>query len=217
MVPGLLGLALGLLHHRRRAAPRGGRRSAWSAGIALAALGLIAVLVYQGRGWHEVRVLNATRDAEVERQREAIHANKAWLGRLVAANPERAPQLIAEMAATTEDRTLLIPLASRPETPPEVLDRLVRHPDLGVALTALRDPDIPVDSIVWLYRNHSYPDYFFSTLAGHPRTPPWILAELYDKRGRNAGIPRGLAHNPNTPADIRTRLRAEGVGPADTP
>jgi hypothetical protein len=211
MGPGLLGFALGHLHHRRRlAGARGGHTSGWSAAIAAAVLGLAGVWGYQAYGWYGIVQTNAARDAETQRQRLAIQANKERIARRLAESPERAGEIIAEMVEETDDRTLLIPLASRPETPPEVLDRLVRHPDLGVALTALRDPDTPAETIAWLYEHHSYPDYFFSTLAAHPNTPAPILRELYAKRAQNTGIPRGLAANPATPEDIRERLRAEG-------
>jgi hypothetical protein len=38
-------------------------------------------------------------------------------------------------------------------------------------------------------REHAYPGYFDSTLAGHPHSPTWMLAG-----------------NPNTPPEIRKRL-----------
>ncbi|MGD2083601.1 MAG: hypothetical protein PVF91_11580 [Chromatiales bacterium] len=216
--PGLLGFALGALHHRRRlAVARGVSAWPWSAGAALAALGLATAFAYQAYAWHEIRQINAGRDAEVERQRQAIRANEAKIGRLLAAHPGEEGRLIAEMVEGTDDRTLLIPLAGRPETPPEVLDRLVRHPDLGVALTALRDPDTPAESIAWLFDNHSYPDYFFSTMAAHPNTPVRILRELYAKRAQNTGIARGLARNPSTPPDVRERLDVGGKRPTGTP
>ncbi len=207
LVPGLLGFAFGLLQTRYRLRSAANVSTVgYQAGLWLVALGLISVLSYQGLGWYETRQLNETRDAETQRQREAIRAFSDELNRLLAERPGEEAALIAELAAETTDRTRLIPLANSRFASAAVLDELSRSPDFGVALSALRNPNVTPESIVWVYRHHRYPDYFFSNFAAHPATPAWILTELYSKRAQNTGIPRGLIQNPNTPPEIRDRL-----------
>ncbi len=206
LVPGLLGAVLGQLGARR---PPGPRERTRAFGVALAALGILGVLGFQAVGWYRTAALNATRDAAARRDQEAIRANTDSLERLLAQHPGDEARLITERAAATNDRTQLIPLARSRFAPPQVLDRLARSPDLGVALSAVRNPDTSAATLVWVYRHHPYSDYFLSTLASHLNTPPEILTELYDKRDQNLGIATGLARNPQTPDAIRERLARE--------
>ena len=212
LIPGVLGFLLGFAHFRFLER----RRASCSATIArvvvvVAALGVAGAMGYQIVGWIEVKQTNQARDLEAQRQRAAIKDNTAEIKKRLAAHPGEEARLIAELAAQTQDRTLLIPLASNRFASPSVLDDLVRSADFGVALSAVRNENVSPQSLAWVYRNHSYPAYFYSSLAANPRTPGWILAELYAKRRENMGIAPGLAGNPNTPSDLIDGL----VGEAD--
>jgi hypothetical protein len=205
--PGLLGALLGIFQQRRlRLKPHLGRRRIHEIGMTLSALAIAAILGFQTLQWYETGKLNQARDRETERQRQAIRSNSLRIEQLLGAHPGEEARLISREAAGVEDRTLLIPLARSPFAPTDLLDRLSRSPDLGVALTAVRNPNISQEALIRIYREHTYPGYFFSTLADHPRTPPWMLAELYEKRNQNIGIAPALSRNPNTPFEIRKQL-----------
>ncbi len=209
VVPGVLGFGLGVAQYYLSISRKNERPTTWPLlGMAVTLVGLVGVLTVQLYGWYDTRQLNQSRDQEVERQREAIQANKHSLVEKLAAAPGREAQIIEQLAAGTDERTWLIPLASNPHASALTLDRLSQSTDFGVALSALRHVNVPAEAIVRLYRTHSYPDYFFSTMAGNANTPAWLLAELYHKRAQNYGIAPGLAGNPNTPADLLDALLA---------
>ncbi len=210
VVPGVLGFGLGVAQHSLGHFRETGRPTVWPRlGMAVALVGVVGVLTAQLYGWNETRQLNQSRDQETQRQREAIQANRRSLAERLAAAPDREAQIIEQMAAETDDRTWLIPLASNPHASGLALDRLSQSGDFGVALSALRHANVPVDAIVRVYKTHSYPDYFFSTMAGNANTPAWLLAELYQKRAQNYGIAPALAGNPNTQPDILDALLAD--------
>lgn len=203
MVPGVLGFALGVAQHGLISFRKTGRQATWPRiGMAAALVGLFGVLTVQLYGWYDTQQLNQSRDQEAKRQREAIQDNKRTLANRLAASPGSEAQIIERMVDETADRTWLIPLASNPHTSAQTLARLSQSTDFGVALSALRHAKVPTEAIVRVYRSHSYPDYFFSTMAGNANTPAWLLAELYQKRAQNYGIAPGLAGNPSTPSDI---------------
>jgi len=208
MAPGLMASILGALQQwRQRLEPSSLWRRIQGIGMALSTLGILAVLGFQAIDWYDTRRANHARDQEPERHREAIRANTQRIEGLLAAHPGEEAALIEREASGSNDRTLLIPLARSPYAPTSLLDRLARSPDLGVALSAVRNPNISQDTLVWVYRDHIYPAYFYSTLAGHPRSPSWMLAELYEKRDQNAGVAPALSRNPNTPEGILGLIR----------
>lgn len=210
LVPGVLGFGLGVAQHRFRYLRQTGRPTVWSRlGMAVALVGLAGVLLVQLNGWHDTYQLNQSRDQEAQRQREAIQANTRTLAERLASAPGREVQIIEQLVAETGDRTWLIPLASNPHTSALTLDRLSQSADFGVALSAVRHVNVSAETIVRVYRTHSYPGYFFSTMAGNANTPAWLLAELYEKRAQNYGIAPALAGNPNTQADILDALLAD--------
>jgi hypothetical protein len=210
LLSGVLGFGLGVARYSLGHLRQTGRPTVWPRlGMAVALVGLVVVLSVQLHGWHNTRQLNKSRDQETERQREAIRANRRSLAERLAAAPGREAEIIEQLAAETNDRTWLIPLASNPHASAPTLDRLSQSADFGVALSALRHVNVPVEAIVRVYRSHSYPGYFLSTLAGNANTPAWLLAELYQKRAQNYGIAPALAGNPNTQADILDALLAD--------
>jgi len=210
MVPGVLGFLLGTSHHRYRQSVRIPKAKVGpTVVILLSALGLAGVMGIQAYGWFETRQINQARDAEVARQREAILANRRMLAARLAGHSGREARIIEEMVTGTEDRTLLIPLASSPFAPPGVLEQLSRASDLGVALSALRNENVPTQAIVWIYQHHGYPEYFYSTLAGNPNTPDWMLKELFERRQLNGGIAPAMAGNPSVPAAVIDALMTD--------
>ena len=203
VVPGVLGFILGALHHRYRKSRQDGSIPSWLVpAMALSAVGLVGALSVEVYGWYDTSRLNQSRDLEAKQQREAIQANRRTLTERLAANPGREAQLIEQMAGQTDDRAWLIPLASNPHASADTLDRLSQSADLGVVLSALRHANVPTAAIVRVYRTHSYPGYFFSTMAGNPNSPDWLLHELYQKRSQNLGITPALAGNPTTPPEL---------------
>ena len=210
LVPGVLGFGLGVAQHRFRYLRQAGRPTVWPRlGMAVALAGLVGVLLVQLNGWHDTYQLNESRDQETQRQREAIQANRRTLAERLASAPGHEAQIIEQLVAETDDRTWLLPLASNPHTSALTLDRLSQSADFGVALSAVRHVNVSAETIVRVYRTHSYPGYFFSTMAGNANTPAWLLAELYEKRAQNYGIAPALAGNPNTQADILDALLAD--------
>ena len=203
LLPGVLGFVMGTVQFRLHAGGAGSvTRPLPLAVMLLSGLGLAGVLGSQSYGWYQTTQLNQQRDLEAQRQREAIESNRRQLAQRLAAAPGREGEIIDRMSLQTKERTWLIPLASNPHASPETLDRLSDSGDFGVALSALRNAHVPTHAIVRVYRNHSYPNYFFSTLAGNANSPDWLLRELYQKRQQNTGIAPALAKNPATPGDL---------------
>lgn len=209
LIPGLLAFVFGAAHFHLRQADGGWRQHPWPLTIILlAGLILAGVYGYQGYGWHQTANLNSARDQEAERQRQAMKENRRELAQRLAAAPGREAEIIDRLSQQTGDRTWLIPLAANPHASAQTLDRLSRSADLGVALSALRHVNLSTAAIVRVYREHSYPDYFFSTMAGNANSPAWLLHELFQKRAQNLGIELALAENPSTPVDVIDALLA---------
>lgn len=206
LVPGVLGFALGMAHYLYR---QQAIRPVWALPVMLlTSLLLVACYGYQGYGWWQTAQQNTAQDREAERQRQSIADNRRLLAEKLAANPGREAAIIEQLASQTDDRTWLIPLAANPHASVKTLDELSRSADFGVALNALRNPKLPADSIVRLYREHSYPDYFFSTMAGNANSPVWLLRALYEMRAQNLGIAPALAANTASPDDLLADLLA---------
>jgi hypothetical protein len=104
------------------------------------------------------------------------------------------------------DRAFLIPALESGFVSVDNLDRLASSSDLGIALQAVRNPNCPAATLTRIYRTHTYPDYFFQALAGHPNTPPEILRELYRRPRTITGLDLWFARNQATPADIMQEL-----------
>jgi hypothetical protein len=204
--PGVLGLLLGSMHFLHRHRENSKARSAFGALSILSAAALGLVIGLQAVEWVETRSLNEKRDAESHRHRLGIEAAERRLTKQLSANPGQEERIIAEIAGNRNERAVLIPIARNRFTPPEVLAELSRSSDLGVALSALRNARIPADAIEWVYANHPYPQYFYSTMAANPNTAPHLLRVLLQKRHLNTGIAPALAANPASPADIIGRL-----------
>lgn len=169
------------------------------------AIALLAWGVYEGLTTIK---LNQTRDAahqarsmRIDRHREII---KTLLARNKGSEPAAIEKIIVE--ANNDDEILLPALASE-YVSADTLDRFARADDLGVTLTAVRNPNCRAETLVRIFRTHSYPDYFFQALAAHPNTPPVILREMYQKNPRTImGLDIWFAKNPATPDDMLLEL-----------
>ncbi len=134
--------------------------------------------------------------ADIDRNRELIAAalsdNK---GR------ERA-YLDSAIRSRMNDRAFLIAALPNDSISADILDTLANSPDMGVALAAVRNRGTQGATLARVYREKSYPDYFFQALASHPNTPPDILRSLHNNPGVISDLDASLASNPSTPRDV---------------
>jgi hypothetical protein len=161
-------------------------------------------LAYQG---FQSITLNQSRDAQHKESLASIQRNKAFISEILEKNPGRETETIEGLvAAHAADRNFLLPLLENKFISPEILDRLSNNNDLGITLSALRNPRCKPETLTRIYRTHTYPDYFFQTLAAHENTPPEILTELYRRPVTINGLDRSFARNPSTPPEILAEI-----------
>lgn len=167
-------------------------------GICLAgALAIPGLLAYDG---FENIARNRARDAKHQADLAEINRNKATLKETLARNPGRESLVIDELLAThATDRNFLLPLLESRHISADALDQLARSEDMGVALSAIRNPACRAETLVRLYRTHSYPDYFLQALASHHNSPPELLTEIFRRPPTIMGLDRSFADNPATP------------------
>lgn len=207
LLPGITGFILGkvnaaFLRKNKNNDPAGLLKTA----LIILSLLLVAPYVAQTYALMNVFTKNKASDVKAAEHKKLLTQNFRKIKRLVSENPGREKQLLESLAKDTRDRTLLIPIAKSNFASPELLDRLSKSTDLGIVLTVVKNRNTTVETLVWVHKNHSYPSYFYSTLALNPKTPPEILHELYEKRDQNRGIPLGLARNVNVPKEILEKL-----------
>jgi len=198
-VGGFLGLAFG----RWRSSTHAGR----SVGALLSLGGAVLLVAFNLREGTKTITKNRGQDekqvaisAEIERDRALIAAG---LGE--NENRQRA-YLDSSIRARGSDRAFLIAALENDSVSPGVLDTLASSSDLGIALQALRNPNTDRATLRRIYLTHSYPDYFFQTLAAHPHTPPEIIRDLYTRPRTITGLDIWFARNPATPRDILDRI-----------
>ena len=165
-----------------------------------ASLSVPTVFIFQG---FDSIALNESRDAKYQASLVEIAKNKANLAETLANNPGRESEMIdALIDKHADDRNHLLPILESRYISAEALDHLARSEDLGIALSAIRNPNCRAETLVRIYRTHAYPDYFFQALAAHANTPPEILKELYQRPATINGLDRSLASNPATPIEV---------------
>ena len=81
-------------------------------------------------------------------------------------------------------------------------DWMADSKDYGIALTAVRNSNCRPETLVRIYRTHSYPDYFFQALAMNVSTPPDLLRDLYRRPRTIQGLNIWFSQNPATPRDV---------------
>jgi hypothetical protein len=174
--------------------------------LLVAAFGVPAFLVFQGFGSIS---LNAARDAKYKADSAEIARNKAIIEETLARQPGRESEAIAALIGEhPNDRNFLLPALESKFVSPATLDAQARSDDLGIALSAIRNPNCRPETLARIYRTHAYPDYFFQALAAHRNTPPEILTELYRRPATIMGLDRSFARNPATPGEILIEIAA---------
>lgn len=164
------------------------------------ALAVPLFLAYQG---FASIALNASRDAQHKANLAEIERNKRVIAEDLGRNPGRESEIINELIAEhASERNLLLPVLDSKFVSPDALDSLARSDDLGIALSAVRNPNCRPATLERVYRTHSYPDYFFQALAAHENTPPEIFIDLYRRPVTISGLDRSLASNPAVPREI---------------
>lgn len=164
------------------------------------ALAVPGWLVYAG---FESIALNRSRDAQHQANLAEIERNRQSIKASLGDNPGRETEIIERLVAEhLGNRNYLLPLLESRFVTPATADQLASSDDLGIALSALRNPACPPATLARIYRTHSYPDYFFQAIASHHNTPPDILIDLYRRPATIMGLDRSFASNPATPRDI---------------
>jgi hypothetical protein len=203
LVPAVLsGLIPLFLHYKKKTAHSFNNTTV----ISLLVLLLISFYGWQGWSTYQIRDKNKQRDIESSRQRDAIKNNKLELASLLVEHPGNEEKIIADKVKNTDDRTWLIPLAGSQYANTETLNTLAHSKDFGVVTTALRHNNIAPEIIVWVFKNHTYPSYFFTTMSRNKNTPDWLLEYLYEQKHTNYGIAPALAINPSSPTTLINKL-----------
>jgi hypothetical protein len=169
------------------------------------AIALLAWGVYDGV---KTIKLNQTRDAAQQARLARIDGHRATIKALLAQSKGSESATIEKIIVeANNDNEILIPALASEFVSADTLDRFARADDLSLTLTAVRNPNCRAETLVRIFRTHSYPDYFFQALSAHPNTPPVILRELYQKNPRTImGLDAWFAKNPATPPDMLLEL-----------
>lgn len=210
LLPGGIGFVLGkihteYLHRKKNNKPVAIQKSS----LIIFSLLVIVPFIWQVSALFNTISKNNSRDIEAARQREAIKNNIRKLDNLLSESPGREEDILKEKASKTEDRTELIPIAKNKHASSEILNKLSRSANFGVVLSVARNRNTAENTLEWIYKNHTYPPYFYADLSSNPNTPKKILRELYEKRSQNTGIALQLARNPKLPEDVLNKLTNE--------
>ncbi len=156
----------------------------------------------------------ATRESKLSGSRvpappSPIKRDRELIATALKQNPGRERAwLDSSIRARMNDRIFLLAALPYDSISPEILDTLARSPDLGIALEAVRNPSTPTGTLERVYKSESYPEYFSQALAAHPRTPPDILRNLFNRNRTDSisGLDIWFAGNPATPRDILAQI-----------
>ncbi len=207
LLPGGIGFVLGKIHAEYLYRKQNNKPvTIQKSSLIIFSLLVIAPFIWQVSVLLNTISKNNLRDIEVVRQREAIKNNIRKLDNLLSESPGREEDILKEKASETEDRTELIPIAKNKHASSEILNKLSRSADFGVVLSVVRNWNTAASTLDWIYKNHTYPPYFYTGLSSNPNTPKKILKELYEKRFQNTGIALQLARNPKLPEDLLNKL-----------
>ena len=179
-----------------------GRAAAWL--CILASVGLPVVLV---TGGFREQAKNRERDRKYADDSRRMGENRASIRELVRQNPGReTAALEAEIEKHRGDRTFLIPALEMEFVSEDTLDRLSRSSDLGIVLMVARHQHARAQTLDWIYRNSTYPPYFFQALAENKNTNAEILRKLFSHPEPQFSLAAPLSRNPSTPRDILEKL-----------
>jgi hypothetical protein len=196
---GFLGLAFG----RWRSSPEHTHSVAAFLGLAGAVL-LVAFNVREGT---KTNAKNSARDEQQTAHSEEIARDRALISAGLGQNENRQRDYLdSSIRARMKDRAFLIAALENDSISPVILDSLASANDLGIALQAVRNPSTDRATLRRVYLTHTYPDYFYQTLAGHPNTPPEIIREIYTKPRTITGLDGWFARNSATPRDVLEKI-----------
>ena len=205
LLPGMgaLGGLLGLAFGRWRSSTEHTHSIGAFVGLAGAAL-LVAYNIREGT---QTVAKNQSRDVKQQAHSEEIERDRALIAAGLGQNENRqGAYLDSSIRARMKDRAFLIAALENDSVPPQLLDTLANSGDLGIALTAVRNPNTTRATLRRVYMTASYPDYFFQALAAHQNTPPEIIRELYTKERTITGLDGWFARNPATPRDVLEKI-----------
>lgn len=174
----------------------------------LAWIGLVAagtIIVWELINGVSTIQLNLAREAKYQESLVEIERNRALILSKLSQSKRQETTTIDQLIHEKEkDRNFLIPALKNEFVSADVLDKFAQNDDLGVALTAISNPNCRSETLVKIYRKTNYPEgYFFQPLAAHPHTPPEILREIYYRNPRIiTGLDSWFAKNPATPSDV---------------
>jgi hypothetical protein len=196
---GIFAAGMGLLSANLRSSQRKALRSLGWFCLAVA----LAVPLFLGYQGFASIALNASRDAQHKANLAEIERNKRVIADALGRNPGRESEIINTLIGEhASERNFLLPVLDSKFVSPDALDSLARSDDLGIALSAVRNPNCRPATLERIYRTHTNPDYFFQALAAHENTPPEILIDLYRRPVTIYGLDRFLASNPAVPKEI---------------
>lgn len=194
-VGGFLGLAFG----RWRSSVERPRKSL--GGIALGAAAFILLL--NVREGFATRVRNQGRDDNYAVHAAAIARNQKSISASLEQNRGREGAFLdSSIRANRNDRTFLIAALPNDSISPALLDTLANHPDRGIASMSVGNPGTRAETLSRIYRQKTFPDYFYQTLAAHRNSPPDVLRGIYRNPGVMSNLDIWLAGNPSTPRDV---------------
>ena len=163
----------------------------------------LGVPVFLAYGGFQSIALNRAHDAKHAADTAEIERNRQEINEALARTPGHEAETIAALINEhASNRNFLLPALDNRFVTAEILDRFAQSDDFGITLTALRNRNCRPETLVRIYRTHTYPDYFFQTLAAHENTPPEILTDLSHRPATIMGLDRSFARNPATPGAI---------------
>jgi hypothetical protein len=205
---GALGGFLGLAFGRWRSSTEHTHSIGAFVGLAGAAL-LVAYNIREGT---QTVAKNQARDVKQVAHSEEIERDRALIAAGLGQNENRqGAYLDSSIRARMKDRAFLIAALENDSVPTELLDTLANSGDLGIALTAVRNPNTTRATLRRVYLTAAYPDYFFQALAGHRNTPPEIIRELYTNKRTISGLDGWFARNPATPRDVLEKIASSST------
>jgi len=155
----------------------------------------------------KIKKINLELEHKSQIEREQILINEAWIKLIASKYSKEARQILEnKFNESKSDRTWVIPLAQSEFLPANILTELSQNSDMAIVLAVSKNPSTPPHVLTQIYKNHPYPDYFFSALAENESTPLEVLDSLYHEQAKNSGIEMGLARNKNLPAFLAEKL-----------
>lgn len=124
----------------------------------------------------------------------------------VARNPSTPADILAELA-NDEDDDVRGAVAENPNTPADILAELANDEEVYVRYIVAANPNTPADTLAELAADKDDEIWNVRTrVAKNPSTPANVLRQLANDT--NTYVRKGVAANPNAPADLRKSFPA---------